>query len=62
VILLSCVLLVHKCADCRKDFLGSWQEWFCPSCKGSRRSVQSEASRVRKRERKIEGYAREAML
>lgn len=33
---MSCVLVVHKCCECKKEFFGGWAERFCQSCKDVR--------------------------
>jgi len=35
---MGCSLLVVRCNDCKKSFLGGWSEWFCPSCKLKRKN------------------------
>lgn len=33
---MSCGLIVHRCADCKQEFIGSWAEWYCQKCKDKR--------------------------
>jgi hypothetical protein len=41
---MACNFLVHPCADCKHDFIGSWAEWYCPSCKKKRNVVKNRVS------------------
>lgn len=30
---MSCVTIVHRCGECKREFSGGWAEQFCPDCK-----------------------------
>jgi uncharacterized Zn finger protein (UPF0148 family) len=40
----ACSLISRKCPECKRVFMGSWQEWYCPVCKKWRAGVSRRAS------------------